>query len=701
MKNMPQESLRSVVYRSFVTCEDPRGVIEGKTIKISKTDATKMGSQKHETQSKNPKEKEKMSSYQLVEVKNGAQKLNRAIDSWSNGGSFRGQPKDIAKDLLKGALDLQESLVMLGKLQEVSCMASSKKKQPDKPEVLVGRIGSDRFESFRNYDTGFRDQRDLENGSSRDCYAELREVIRDGLSRQNLLPRNQENCFGGKKKLQLSPDIASTSSSRSSSMVYSTHEFTSSDQSFSSRATEERSKGSNLIAKLMGLEEFPSKTVLSSPGKPSYSSRTRPVFDIDLPNGKKPEFSGRKSDREQVSLDKIIEMMQSKGLLRSKNREIKQTSDSNSNSYSEKRSRDNAPPIVLMKPQRLGPDKVVNNQKSKANVNPIRKLHQEKAKAEEKAIKISGKSASNKQKASVVRKPERKQEIEKKIDKIQKMAPPPVRRKPVINSVSKSGSSKQAKSVVVVQNPVTKRTSSSGLSNSSNQKKNSKIEKAVNEVLPTTIIHEVLQIDSTNVEEIEIEDSEVTIKEIDNERQKSIREASEEDPHHVNDPVSSTEHSETRNNREKSSVSDIQEQKTRILQNVTSFQDSEPASLDLLHDCVNEFFDHENHRHSNPFHQTSVLKSRVCISEDQLTREIVNGVKNLRNYSEISNENSNADTVSGLLERDLTWNSMGVGVWNSGWKDGCTLDEVEEVILDLEKILLSRLIDDMLKELVP
>ncbi|XP_024979832.1 uncharacterized protein LOC112516831 [Cynara cardunculus var. scolymus] len=395
-----------------------------------------------------------------------------------------------------------------------------------------------------------------------------------------------------------------------------------------------------------------------------------------------------------MSLDKIIELMQSKGLLRSKNREIKPTSDS----YSEKRFRDDVPPIVLMKPQRLGPDKAVNNQKSKANVNPIRKLHLEKAKAEEKAVKISGKLASNKQKASVsvMRKPERKQETEKKIDKIQKMAPPPVRRKPVINSVSRSSSLKQAKSGL--QNPVSKRTSSPGLSNnSSNRKKNSKIAKAVNEHLPTTI-HEVLQIDSTNVKEPENGDSEVTIKEIDNARQKSICEAPEEDSHHVNNSVTVMDHPETRNNREKSSVPDIQEWKTRILQNITRFQDSEPASFELFHDCVNEFFDQENRRHSNPFHQTSVIKSRICVSADQLTREIVNGVENLRNYSKISNENPERDTVSGLLERDLSWSSMG-GVWNTGWKDGCTLDEVEEVVLDLEKILLSKLLDDMLMEL--
>ncbi|KAJ9538595.1 hypothetical protein OSB04_031328 [Centaurea solstitialis] len=629
---MPQESLRSVVYRSFVTCEDPRGVIEGKTIKIPK-----MGSQKHENPSKNPKEKEKISScktpcsYELVEVKNGARKLNETIDSWSNGAGFRGRPRDIAKDLLKGALDLQESLAMLGKLQAVSCKGESRRKRAETREVLVDGIGSDRFGNFRNHVMGFRDRSDQENGSSRDCYKELREVIKDGLSRHNLLPRNQEIL-----KLQLSPDVASSSSSRSSSMVYSTHEFTSSD-SISSRATEEKSKGSNLIAKLMGLEEFPLKT---GPGKPSDRGRMRPVFDIDLPNSTKPNFSGRELDRERMSLDKIIEMMKSKRLLRSKNREIKETGVS----YSEKRFRDDTPPIVLMKPQRLGPDKAVKNGKPKADVNPVRKLHQEKAKAEEKAVKISGKSTSNKPKAlvSVIRKPERKQETEKKVDKIQKMA-----RKPAINSVSKSNSTTQSKSGP--QNPVSKRTSSSGLSNSSKQKKSSKIEKAVIEVLPTNI-HEVLKIDSTGVEETETEDSEVTIKEIDNERQKSIREALGEDFNHINDSVTSIDPPETRNNREDTSVSNTQERKTRILQNLTTFQDSEPATSDLFHDCVNEFLDHENRRHSNPFHHTSVLKSRIFISEAQLTREILNGIENLRKYSKISSENSNADLVSGLLE---------------------------------------------------
>ncbi|PWA82372.1 protein kinase-like domain, Phloem protein 2-like protein [Artemisia annua] len=122
-------------------------------------------------------------------------------------------------------------------------------KKKEKPsEEISSRIGSDRFESFRvyDYDRGYEKERKLVTRSSRDCYAELRDVISEGLSKQNLLPNKsyQENAYASRD-----------SDDRSSSMMYSTHEFTSSE-SFSSRATEEKSKDSNLIAKLMGLEKW-------------------------------------------------------------------------------------------------------------------------------------------------------------------------------------------------------------------------------------------------------------------------------------------------------------------------------------------------------------------------------------------------------------------------------------------------------------
>ncbi|CAH1426364.1 unnamed protein product [Lactuca virosa] len=693
-KNMPQERLRSVVYRSFVTCEDPRGVIEGKTIRISKTDPTKTLKNSKEKE----KEKEKMSSskapssYELVEVKNGAQKLNEAIDSWSNGGHFRSQPKDIAKDLLKGALDLQESLMMLGKLQEASCMTKLKKKQEKSSEVLVGKINSDRFESFQSYDMGFEKQRKSENGSSKDCYSELRDVIRDGLSKQNLLPNKsfQESAFSGERKLQLSPDMASTSSSRSSSMVYSTHEFTSSE-SLSSRATEDKSKGSNLIAKLMGLDEFPSKPVPSTSINKLKSSKMRPFFDVDLPNGKKPNFFAQKMDREHMTLDEIIKMVQTKGLLRSNKREIKQKRFED----------DDVPPIVLMKPQKGKGNVNVN-----VNTNSIRKLHQEKAKAEEKAMKSREKSGCNKQKGCVqgVMKQERKQEMEKKIDKIQKI-PPQLKKKQVenvklTNSDSKNDSLKPKKKALT--NPITKRISSSGLSSnkSSNQKKNVKLEKVVNKVNEpsSTIIHEVLQIDSPK--EQEIQDSEVT--------RNDPEETGVSDVNQPKDEILKTTNSfqDSKILKTESNIQDFEILKTvssfqnsEILKTIGSFQDFEPTNFGLFQDCVNEFLEHENRR-KNPWLTISMLASRNCgLEEDELMREIVKGVENLRNYSKFSNESSNGDTVYEFLERDLCLNKMG-GTWSSGWKDGCTLDEVEEAVLDLEKIVLSKLIDDMLMELV-
>nr|XP_043627002.1 uncharacterized protein LOC122598476 [Erigeron canadensis] len=700
---MPQESLRSVVYRSFVTCEDPRGVVEGKTIRISKTDTTKMSSRKAEnkTQPKSSKEKEKMS---LVEVKNGAQKLNQAIDSWSNGTSFRGQPKDIAKDLLKGALDLQESLMMLGKLQESSYMTNLKKKQEKLGEDLSDRLDQGRFESFRSYDSGYQKERKLANGSSRDCYSELRDVIREGLSKQNLLPNKayQESALAGrdtdalagKRTLQSSPDIASTSSSRSSSMIYSTHEFTSSD-SFSSRATEEKPKRSNLIAKLMGLDQFPSKLLPSSPPKQlEVTSKMRPAFDVDLPNAKKPQFLGQKMDREHgqrmdrehMSLDEIIVMMQSKGLLRSNKHVIKQTSKSLT---------EETPPIVLMRPHRLGPD----NQNVKVYDNPMRKLHQEKAKAEDISVKTRGKMKlpSNKQKASalVVTKPQRNQEVVKKIDKIQKIAPP-VRRSIVEKAKSASLASKNdsLKEVKIQRsvspNSITKRISSSALSTnkSSNQKKIMKIEKP-------TLSHKVVQINMPDQENTL--ESEVTIREHDNVRQQSLSEAFEKSLDHVTDAVPSMDHFEARNDHGESGVFDVIERKEKILKTISSFQDSEPANFELFQDCVNELLEHENQR-QNPFLRC-ILPSRVCTSEGHMMTEIAKGVENLVNYSKFSNESSNADTISRILERDLYLSTNG-GVWTAGWTDGCTVNEVEEAVLDLEKMVLSKLIDDILIELV-
>ncbi|XP_071742311.1 uncharacterized protein [Rutidosis leptorrhynchoides] len=470
-------------------------------------------------------------------------------------------------------------------------------------------------------------------------------------------------------------------------MMYSSHEFTSSD-SFSSQATVEKSKGSNLIAKLMGLDEFPSKSLPSSPRKQSdITSKIRPVFDFDLPNAKKPQFFIQKVNREHTSLDGIIEMMQYKGLLGSKKRENKRTGKS----YM-----DDSPPIVLMRPHRLGSD----IQNVKVYDNPIRKLHREKAKAEEDiSVKNRGKlklpSDNQKTFVHVVTKPQRKQEMEKKVDKVQKIAPR-VKGKPVVNTktatvVSKNDFLKQVKPSQrsVLPDPVTKRISSSVSSSnkSNNCRKNPSIEKP-------TIIQEVLQINSLN--QNETQDSGVKLEEIDNLRQHSLCEAFEEDSDSANDAVTCTNHPETINNRietcKETDVIYVNERKARILQSVSNFQDSEL----LYQDYVDEFLEHEKQR-QNPL--GFMLRSTVCNSENHAMREIAKAIESLKSYSMYTKETSNADKVSEILERDIFLSTIG-GAWSSGWKDGCTVNEVEEVVLDMEKMVLSKLIDGMLMELV-
>lgn len=571
---MPQASLRSVVYRSFVTCDDPKGVVECETIRKSKAEPQQKMEGKVETQripknfnkscsSSNKRDKEEMvssksttlqeendpSSLQLMEVSRGAQKLNQVIDSWSNGVSFDGQSKDIAKDLLKGALDLQDSLMMLGKLQEASqYMTKLKKKQKEKgrsDEFGIERSSSDRFS--QNYQSSFRNPTPSANGSSRDCYEELRDVIRDSFARQNLLPNgsHEEKAYFDRRKVDSSPDLPSTSSSRST-MAYS-HDFASSDCSFSSKGgPEEKPKGSNLIAKLMGLEEISLKKTCHSVSQEKLErekimNQRKPVFDIDMrhmPKSRKPQFLVQKTDRDKMTLDEIIEMMQFKGLLNSNK---PQTNHYNSNSCVEKTFSTDSAPIVIMKPSR--PDQEVEEEpkkwktkqqrpsmdcqggalnsievrrKLRVEETPVKKFSPGKrtvfkkavlAKPEDKEIKIKENVSSNKTKSSVpaCAKQQKKETIKKKVDKIQKMAP--TRRKPVemenLKSTSVSKTVEQSKQIPTKQRKsenksnITserisqpKSTSPNNVSHKpSDQKKGMKNEKLVNKSLPTNVSH--------------------------------------------------------------------------------------------------------------------------------------------------------------------------------------------------------------------
>ncbi|CAN4094377.1 unnamed protein product [Withania somnifera] len=249
---------------------------------------------------------------------------------------------------------------MLGKLQEASEYMTRLRKR-DVDETGISRTKSERVADHMYNNKVEFGKRRLSVDYSRDCYDELREVIRDSLARQNLLPPccASEKACSDRRKLALYQDFPSTSFTSSSessiekaSVVHArklvmspNFPSTSSSQfaSFDCSPAKIQPKVPNLIARLMGLEEIPSTPLHQKQlEKEKIFKQKRPIFEIDLPKAKKLPVINQNVDPKQKTLDGIIETMQFKGLLRCKSNNV--------SSHQLKSSADDAPPIVIMKP---------------------------------------------------------------------------------------------------------------------------------------------------------------------------------------------------------------------------------------------------------------------------------------------------------------------------------------------------------------
>ncbi|KAG5007672.1 hypothetical protein AAZX31_09G174700 [Glycine max] len=350
------------MYRPFMTCDDPKGVVECGAIRKYRTSSQKM---KEKTKNRRPAEtslankqdkEEKVSkgstersfdpsSLQLMEVSRGAQRLNNMIHSWSRGLRYDERSEDIAKDLLKGALDLQESLLMLRKVQEASQhMASLKRRQNEKSErgrfdakVIDGTAHCDHF-GEQSYPMRFQRRWPSADGSSSSCNEELKKVIKESLVRQNL--------FTTTEGLDSASTFRSTNSSQSS-VAWNDRL---SDSSFSP-TTSRRERGSNLVAKLMGLEEASSRSfpavIQKQLESPMILNQKRPVFDIDMPKVRKNVETVNLEHK--MTLKEVLETTHFNGVLKSPVREPKvQVHHSIDPHY---KHFGDLPPIVLMKPR--------------------------------------------------------------------------------------------------------------------------------------------------------------------------------------------------------------------------------------------------------------------------------------------------------------------------------------------------------------
>ncbi|KAJ1437965.1 DUF3741-associated sequence motif [Sesbania bispinosa] len=328
------------MYKSFVTCDDPKGVVQCGTIrKYRRTYSQKMKDkikiqktpENIETSLMNTRYKEGKilkgssenltdpSSLHLIQVSRGDQSLNSMIDSWSSNFMYDGRSKDTAKSLLKGVLNMQDSLIMLSKLQEASQhTARSKRKHTEKPKrdkidaKMIGRMHANQFSEQSNPKRYQRAQPSADDGSSS-------KLIKESLIRQNLFPF---------------PNTTPISPSQSSGV--STHRFA--DPSFSLTP----SKGPNLVAKLMGLEEVPSKSFPAIMQKPLDGEKI--MLKVKR-NKYRAEIE--KVNPEQKVLRETSDTVHLKGqnFVKEPKLLVHHFSDPNSKQF------DNLSPIVLMKPQ--------------------------------------------------------------------------------------------------------------------------------------------------------------------------------------------------------------------------------------------------------------------------------------------------------------------------------------------------------------
>lgn len=885
---MPQDGSKSVVYRSFFSCDDPKGVADCKTSRKSKAFLQKPENKvDHQRKQKNldlslsgnedgkdmvskgaTGDLHNQSSVQLREVSRGAHKLNQVIDNLSKGLTFGSQPKDIAKDLLRGALDLQESLEMLGKLQEASqYMVKLKKNHKEKANnggkldgSGVERTTSDRFGIERTTSDRFGIERTTSDrfgylnkmafqkprlsvdGSSRDCYNELREVIRESFARQNILPKSsveekdhfdkrksyseggarfgrtnscsKEKAYFESTHLDLPVDFPSSSSSQSS--MFHSHEFESFDSSLS-RSQEEKPKGSNVIAKLMGLEEFPAKTwqsTLQKEKKDKQLNHYRPTLDTDLPVAREPHRNFQKViDSRRSTSEELIETLHFQGHV-SDNGAHGSKHHKHLSNVSDWRTglAEDSPPIVIMKPflpsvsfqeefqnqkhmpkeltrkwkmEKAVPAKKVIDSKGalpfseiqrklQAEMSPLKRLS--KYKGEKNVCNVLQDSDDSliivkeiKASSPVKPKMQKKEVMDKKVDKIKRMAPNTRELKEVDTSKSKDAAKPHnvnkptstiyqkkterehnlSKSRVAQQKGTPSKSalehSQLTASHSPNtRKKNAKYEKGLS-TLPSTAKNDMKCRNEDIQNEPSCEDKhEVTIIKIAPPEELPIE--AESTPISVNDKCSQNFHCNSTepiihdkidiqsfgdanncfsNISTENQICKMGDATRNLLfanssflnqaKELFNFKENQPivplttnlcdagvADNKLLFDCAEERLEHKSLQYAQgagPLAHCIVKRSKPVVSLEHLVGEICEGIADLRSYHKLSSgERIAVDFLQLVLQKDIWGKGVASGAWDSGWRCGFSLGEIEEVIIEIEHTVFSGIIEDLLTD---
>ncbi|CAH8383050.1 unnamed protein product [Eruca vesicaria subsp. sativa] len=727
---MPEGKLRSGVYKSFIMCDDPRGVVErGAIKKQSKTrNSICSGTNQRFDHPSKPKERSEMaprkstedvppppSSFQLLRVSKGIQKLNVAIDSYSKGSSYETvlRPEDIAKGLLRGALDLEESLAMLSSIQENDIKQKTGINKNGRRDLRFQRSMSDRF--------GERIEKRM-MVQERDCHEELRNVIRESFHRQNLL--TQTTSTETKKTRVVRSGFASSSGAASSSTSSSQSSMVSGSTK-SSASSDIPRRAPSLIARLMGLD--------ASPPEPNNT----PVKHID-----KPVIANLPSERQEQLKKK-----------KKKNKESPETVRCNSSRQAVLQSlpgSENPSRIVLIKPVNVVQPKKDEKPGNKRPVLPKKRRMQGEVhprminqKKDHQAQGGSKTSSTNTMKlpSSPTKKDKMVRKVEENEGKVMKLLSPSnvkavTRESKPKESIKKiyvkkedmSEAKDRQKALKPPANPATTHkksngssdmsrnknqrsrlsSSSSSSSSSDEQKSNSRLKKSgeASKRSPKKKLH---QRDNDLASENNSSSSQDTRVSAEETTHSQLHIQGHCDNGEITSCPATIQHSLEQETSLRSFLSNSSDF-ISYAENLFDFNNNTNRSQETTchgrdsivisdHRLALDFAKEVARRRSPRLITKPTFPLRSAVHIDELLMEVCDGFDSLRSYRDTFLNQSSfvKESIHMLLEKDLFCNKkeMTSGVWDLGWRSEFQIDETHQAVVDLEKLILSGLIQEI------
>ncbi|XP_038700899.1 uncharacterized protein LOC119997784 [Tripterygium wilfordii] len=130
----------------------------------------------------------------------------------------------------------------------------------------------------------------------------------------------------------------------------------------------------------------------------------------------------------------------------------------------------------------------------------------------------------------------------------------------------------------------------------------------------------------------------------------------------------------------------------------SDINDSGVADVNLLLDYADKFIELRSLQNLQTVHPLSTNKVRILkifTTLDQFVEEINDGFEALRSYRNDGDKKLPSDDIYSMLEKDISCKRMVNGMWHLGWDYGFSVEEGDQVVNDIEKWLLTGLIDEI------